>query len=563
MDMGKSGDKRYVTQVMEEITGGNSIAEYCEEIKNNKLCILSGVGSGKSVWVKEYLAEQGRVLFVTSRRAKVDQDSNTSNFTTNIKKGLRTGKLLLTNAGLAHWISNIDTLYYKKENSNLDIDLFLEYFDYLVFDEIHSLYTDATFAKTAMQIFDFIDYAMQRGKIIIGMTGTEYPISAYLSYFKWNVIDLRKECNSVLPAEIEVISKEQLNSKIAELTGKTVYFSNTAKNIRKNIYPEMVKRFGIGQVAVIQSPDREEMFLEEINLNVEKYIEIEKDINRDIEITPGKVKEIVNEICEDTQKSLINTQLLPEQIKILISTSKLKEGVEIKNEDIDFIFCESLYLTDIIQYYGRIRKSLKKVYIVYDAQQYIIPYNFGEGNYSWHYAVKTINKYIEELDSSEVYIPNEKEEFQSFLDRTHQYIAYSYVYSRYRFFVNRLGGQTVYLRGIKNWKNELRDYCIEYGINLIVPEDFWETEEEKLEKLLQKMKEYEQNNEFIPASEVKILKQEIRAVGKLKNQKVTTINKFLDKYGYMVKEHRKNKSRGWRVWNKWMFLDVDDNELFG
>ena len=40
----------------------------------HKIFLIAGVGAGKSTWVKEILPEKGNVLFVTSRRAKVDED---------------------------------------------------------------------------------------------------------------------------------------------------------------------------------------------------------------------------------------------------------------------------------------------------------------------------------------------------------------------------------------------------------------------------------------------------------------------------------------------------------
>ena len=44
----------------------------------HKIFLIAGVGAGKSTWVKEVLPEKGSVLFVTSRRAKVDEDEKDS-----------------------------------------------------------------------------------------------------------------------------------------------------------------------------------------------------------------------------------------------------------------------------------------------------------------------------------------------------------------------------------------------------------------------------------------------------------------------------------------------------
>ena len=40
-----------------------------------KILLLGGVGSGKSTWVTEVLTKKGRVLFITSRKAKVQEDT--------------------------------------------------------------------------------------------------------------------------------------------------------------------------------------------------------------------------------------------------------------------------------------------------------------------------------------------------------------------------------------------------------------------------------------------------------------------------------------------------------
>lgn len=45
-----------------------------------KIMLIAGVGSGKSTWVKEVLTKKGHVLFITSRRAKVDEDIENSTF---------------------------------------------------------------------------------------------------------------------------------------------------------------------------------------------------------------------------------------------------------------------------------------------------------------------------------------------------------------------------------------------------------------------------------------------------------------------------------------------------
>ena len=54
--------------------------------ENNALCYISGTGSGKSYWVKNFLMNKGKILFVTSRRAKVNEDYNEDLFCSNLNK---------------------------------------------------------------------------------------------------------------------------------------------------------------------------------------------------------------------------------------------------------------------------------------------------------------------------------------------------------------------------------------------------------------------------------------------------------------------------------------------
>ena len=64
----------------------SEIVNINEEVKNygNAICFVCGTGSGKSHWVKNVLTKKGKVLFITSRRAKVDEDLVDESFTDDI-----------------------------------------------------------------------------------------------------------------------------------------------------------------------------------------------------------------------------------------------------------------------------------------------------------------------------------------------------------------------------------------------------------------------------------------------------------------------------------------------
>lgn len=60
----ESEKKKYISDVLD-------IDKLIEKY-GNKIMLIAGVGSGKSTWVKDVLTQKGNVLFITSRRAKVE-----------------------------------------------------------------------------------------------------------------------------------------------------------------------------------------------------------------------------------------------------------------------------------------------------------------------------------------------------------------------------------------------------------------------------------------------------------------------------------------------------------
>ena len=40
---------------------------------NNRICVLAGVGAGKNTFIMEYLRGHGNILFISSRRATINE----------------------------------------------------------------------------------------------------------------------------------------------------------------------------------------------------------------------------------------------------------------------------------------------------------------------------------------------------------------------------------------------------------------------------------------------------------------------------------------------------------
>ena len=317
--------------------------------ENNRICVLAGVGAGENTFITEHLKGYGNIFFVSSRRATIDEMLMANEICEEKVDWHKFSDEILTTTNYG-----VELLVKNKRFSTTGIKNIIEHFDIIVIDEFHSLQTDATFANSSFHLYSFLDYisAHYRHIKIIVMTGTEEPIKDILERDDYMVIDKRDECINVLPKSVEVITRERAIRIIQALpkNQKTIYYTNsTGRSIygKKSLFYRL-KAYAEGEIAFAVSKS--------------KAKEIEK-----------KAKDgFVNlcEISEGTKKFIIENNRLPEKVRVLITTSTLKEGINILSEDIKVAFCESHLLSDIQQFAGRVRNGLEKLYIINDARQF-------------------------------------------------------------------------------------------------------------------------------------------------------------------------------------------------
>lgn len=184
----ESEKKKYISDVLD-------IDKLIEEY-GNKIMLIAGVGSGKSTWVKDVLTQKGNVLFITSRRAKVDEDIAHSCFTSFVREQDGQRENLITNAKLGYILINAHA------DMQMTVDNFLNCYEYIVVDEIHSMASDSTFARSSFDVLTFIEYAAEQGHKVIVMTGTPEPVQSYFRNNGWHIEDYRKICNYLLPLPV-------------------------------------------------------------------------------------------------------------------------------------------------------------------------------------------------------------------------------------------------------------------------------------------------------------------------------------------------------------------------
>ena len=253
----------------------------------------------------------------------------------------------------------IEMLVKNEKFSVTGIKKVVEHFEFVVIDEAHSLYTDATYADSPFHVQKFLEY-IEKGypniKIIL-MTGTPEPIGEFLKKNHYEIIDKREECINVMPKRIEVISFKDAVQYMRTLseTEKTLYYSNSATGLvkgKRSILKKIIEK----KESAVSNVTEEEIALCMGRDSISKLKEYRDDLEQE---------------CQGLKDYVIKNKKLPDNKKILLTTSTLKEGINILDASIKVAFCESHILSDIQQFAGRIRKGLDTLYIIGDNKQFI------------------------------------------------------------------------------------------------------------------------------------------------------------------------------------------------
>lgn len=372
-------EEKYVSDVLQYKT---HIEPYC------LIKIFSGVGSGKNTFIENFIygnedrdIPKRSVLLITSRRAKVDETISNVDIESHqaLKKWEISHKLLASSDKIEKYINNsnykiIPSIngkfkYVVEQKSVICTNAFIEYyfkeiykpsdtsthlwqiFDMIVVDEAHSLVTDATYQSSPFYTYDLINHyltlcnsenASINCKHLILMTGTPKP----LNKIKFSKIDkhliaeynLLNICRNTIPQTIAFTDLKNVNyiiSNVIKQNEKLIYFSNhiyTPTKIRK-----IFKVDGVNFAVSFSDKDRRK-----------------------------KLDKKDREKTEKTEEYL-KSGYLPEDLQLFFTTSKNKEGINIKNKDIKYMIIESHNQNNIVQMAGRVREGIEYLFIVNDS----------------------------------------------------------------------------------------------------------------------------------------------------------------------------------------------------
>ena len=144
------------------------------------------------------------------------------------------------------------------------------------------------------------------------------------------------------------------------------------------------------------------------------------------------------------QDALSNDEVLPADIKIFITTSKNKEGININDPDIKDMIVESHQRDEVRQMAGRVREGLNHLVIVSDAAQH-----FSNGSPLFakidRKCVRSINAAAQEYWTHKDgrLSVKEKEKNISKIEERYRYVRYDCFREEFRFYTGRFKGDAL------------------------------------------------------------------------------------------------------------------------
>lgn len=354
----------------------SEVLDYERDIKGKRLIRLSaGVGAGKNYAFAEIAKKfpDLRILLITSRKntaIEQMQKMNAVSFSDFDKiqydKKLssedqkKSKRMVCTHASIDNFIRT----KYNPENPNTYL---WDKFDLIILDEAHSLTTDATFTD-CFYTEKFLKHTYYKNKKcdIVFMTGTQEPIDWLFNTtsIKKNIyeLDFFDKCVHLEPDEVYFMPENTIKHHIKNLWSRgerVIYFANYKSTIAR-LTTELMKE-GIP----------EEAFGFSFN-----YDDKEDEEKKAIYNFPQGIKDSLKERIQAMDASLISENKVPQNVKILFTTSKNKEGINIIDDDIKNIYAETHNKPDLIQIAGRVRGNpengtgIEKLIIVSDAKQF-------------------------------------------------------------------------------------------------------------------------------------------------------------------------------------------------
>lgn len=211
----------------------------------------------------------------------------------------------------------------------------------IILDELHSLIAETIFAEDLLYTIDFVkEYYADMVKI--GLTATPQFLYDYIST-EDNILTFR------------TIDKE-LGSKY-----KVDYIKAYIRGSAESILKEKKKQISCNSKCIYYTQSAKECYR-----LAEEYGETASFLISDYNESKNDKGEYLVDIMKNNgiKDYIIENEKLPPYINIIFINSSCREGMNIKDDNVKIVICESADMITIQQILGRVRRDLKEFIIV-------------------------------------------------------------------------------------------------------------------------------------------------------------------------------------------------------
>ena len=252
----------------------------------------------------------------------------------------------------------------------------VDHFDWVVIDECHGLFSEASFAEDASYIANWIRCGRTKQHIIFITANDEYFTTIFKDYFSVEytysqLFDNMKEYNSATRVKsasyiITTSFASRLNMLFNRLKGKRgIVFFRRASSVLK-WYVELLKAghkvfpiVSLGNKTPVVLSTQQQQILKEKQID---FSEGEAGLTMaDLEHALDAFREANG--LKGVRSSIMRKAAIPEDVNILLATDTLQEGVSICSH-IDYIIIEGYTEVEVRQKLGRYRNDLEELYVV-------------------------------------------------------------------------------------------------------------------------------------------------------------------------------------------------------
>lgn len=259
---------------------------------------------------------------------------------------------------------------YMLEHNNIN-------YDWIVIDECHGLFSEASFADDAEYIASWIRSRRKNIHIIFITANDEYFEELSRQYFpgNFNFIylfpDFTKYVSHTYVKEIQFIKTNKVEATISSFeqkfhTQKGIIFLKRASDVKDWFFKMLASGIRVG------------MIVSQANETSATLTTIQQKVAQDaaINISNGQTGLTMADLCQlyDTVResqgkegirAAITKERLPDDIDVLLATDTIQEGISIKSQ-INYIVIEGFTEVEVRQKLGRFRGNLDLLYIIFN-----------------------------------------------------------------------------------------------------------------------------------------------------------------------------------------------------